>query len=115
MQSQITTNVQPLFASVYNNLVGVGNLQSIFDTSDGMITGLNCGILSQDGVNVLNSLCVTSYNRVFFSLVTVGVLAFGLFGTLCCIICFGVRHSKSTKKFARILALDETSSSIKMG
>ncbi len=42
----LNTNVKPLFNQVYNNLTQTDNLQSIFDPSVGLITGLDCRLLS---------------------------------------------------------------------
>jgi hypothetical protein len=44
--TQLNGNVKTLFNQVYNNLTQTNNLQSIFDPSIGMITGLDCRLLS---------------------------------------------------------------------
>ena len=87
-------NVKTLFTEVYNNLTQTNSLLSIFDPTVGVFTGLDCRLLSENGVNMKESLCITSYNRVYYTLVTVGLLAFALFLALCCIVCFNVRHYK---------------------
>jgi hypothetical protein len=94
LKSKMNGDIKTLFTEVYNNLTQTNNLLSIFDPATGVFTGLDCRLLSEDGVNMKESLCVGSYNQVYFTLVTVGVLAFSLFLALCCIICFNVRHYK---------------------
>lgn len=97
--TELNGNVKTLFNQVYNNLTQTDNLGSIFDPSAGMITGLDCRLLSEDGVAAKESLCITSFNRIYFTLITVGILSFSLFLALCCIICFNVRHyQKSIQK-----------------
>lgn len=110
LANEMNTNVKTLFTQVYNNLTQTQNLLSIFDPSAGLLTGLDCRLLSEDGVNAKESLCITSFNRIYFTLVTVGILAFSLFFALCCIVCFNVRHyQKSIQKEehpGRIIPLD---------
>ena len=48
--TQLNGNVKTLFTQVYNGLTVTNNLQSIFDPSTGLITGLDCRLLSEDGV-----------------------------------------------------------------
>ena len=88
----MTTNVKPLFTEVYNNLTTTLNLDSIFDPTTGVLTGLDCRLLGEDGVNMKEAFCVNSYNRIFFDLVVVGIMSFGMFLMVCCILCFNVRH-----------------------
>jgi hypothetical protein len=118
LTNEMNTNVKTLFTQVYNNLTITDGMQSIFDPSVGMISGLDCRLLSEDGVNAKESLCITSFNRIYFTLITVGILSFSLFLALCCIVCFNVRHyQKSVQKEenpGRIFPLDETSSEIQM-
>ena len=38
------------------------------------------------------SLCVTAFNRIFFNLVLIGIMAFSMFLMVCCLLCFNVRH-----------------------
>jgi hypothetical protein len=92
LAAELNGNVKTLFTQIYNNLTQTDNLQSIFDPSVGMITGLDCRLLSEDGVAAKESLCITSFNRIYFTLITVAILAFATFLSLCCIVCFNVRH-----------------------
>lgn len=116
--NELNGDVKSLFTYVYNNLTTTNQLQSIFDPSAGVLTGLDCRLLSENGVAAKESLCITSFNRIYFSLITVGILAFASFLALCCIICFNVRHyQKSIQKETnngRIFPLDETSSEIQL-
>ena len=110
--------VKPLFTEVYGNLTSTLSLDSIFNPETGVITGLDCRVMSESGVNLKEGLCVRSFNRMFFSLVTVGIMSFGMFLMVCCILCFNVRHYQfhiqSTRTEARVFPLDETDSAIKM-
>jgi hypothetical protein len=118
LKDEMNGAVKTLFTQVYNHLTQTDNLQSIFDPSLGVFTGLDCRLLGEDGLNAKESLCITSFNRIYFTLVTVGILAFALFFTLCCVVCFNVRHYQKSiqgKEFpGRIFPLDETSSEIQM-
>lgn len=44
--TELNGNVKTLFTQVYNNLTQTNNMQSIFDPSVGLITGLDCRLLS---------------------------------------------------------------------
>ena len=88
--------VKTLFTQVYNNLTATDGLLSIFDPSAGVLTGLDCRLLGEDGVNAKEALCITSFNRIYFTLVTVGIMAFASFFVLCFIVCFNVRHYKKS-------------------
>lgn len=90
--SYLDTNTKALFTEVYNNLTQTHSLNSIFDPSSGMLTGLDCRVLSENAVAMKQALCITTYNRIFMTLVLVGILAFGMFLLLCCAVCFNVRH-----------------------
>lgn len=50
--SYMTTNVQPLFNQVYGNLTTTYGLNSIFNPKTGLITGFDCRVLSENGVNM---------------------------------------------------------------
>jgi hypothetical protein len=88
----MTSNVQALFNEVYNNLTTTLNLDSVFNPTTGVLTGLDCRLLGEDGVNMKESFCVGSFNRIFFNLVVVGIMSFAMFLMVCCILCFNVRH-----------------------
>ena len=45
LSTQMTTNVQPLFSEVYNNLTSTLSLDSVFNPSTGVFTGLDCRLL----------------------------------------------------------------------
>lgn len=42
----MNTNIHPLFTEVYGNITTTAGLGSIFDTEAGLITGLDCRLLS---------------------------------------------------------------------
>ena len=48
----LNSNTKGLFTEVYNNLTQTKNLNSIFDPSSGMLTGLDCRVLSENGVSM---------------------------------------------------------------
>ncbi len=50
--SYLNTNTKTLFTEVYNNLTQTKNLNSIFDPSSGLLTGLDCRVLSENGVSM---------------------------------------------------------------
>lgn len=63
------------------------------------------------------ALCIRGFNRIFFTLVTVGIMAFAMFLLVCCILCFNVRHYQLNlqgKSRNKVMALDETDSNIMM-
>ena len=39
-----------------------------------------------------DAFCVRSLNRMFFTLIVVGIMAFASFLLVCCLLCFNVRH-----------------------
>jgi hypothetical protein len=43
--SYLNTDTKPLFTEVYNNISQTNNLDSIFDSSSGLLTGLDCRVL----------------------------------------------------------------------
>ena len=88
----MTSNVQPLFNQVYSNLTTTLALDSVFNPTTGVITGLDCRLLGEDGVNMREEFCVGSFNKIFFNLVVVGIMAFAMFMMVCCILCVSVRH-----------------------
>lgn len=94
--SYLSTSVKPLFTEVYNNLTITKQLDSIFNPVTGVIKGLDCGLLSLNGNSLIEALCIKAYNRVVFTLITVGIMAFGIFVVICCSVCFNVRHNQYT-------------------
>jgi len=50
--SYLNTNTKALFTEVYNNLTQTSNLNSIFDPPSGLLTGLDCRVLSENGVSM---------------------------------------------------------------
>ncbi len=116
VKNYMTSTVKPLFTEVYGNL-SAANLDSIFNPTTGLLTGLDCRVLGETGVNMQEALCIRSFNRIFFSLVTVGIMGFAMFTLVCCILCFNVRHyqfSLQGKSRNKVLPLDETDSHIVM-
>lgn len=115
LTTYLTSTIQPLFNQAYGNLSA---LESVFEPNTGMITGFDCRLLQEDAENMRESLCISTFNRIFFTLVLIGILAFALFFMMCCTLCFAVRHyqhSKQGKTKIVPIPLDETSSSVKMG
>ena len=114
----MNNNVKPLFTQVYGNLTTTLSLDSVFNTETGVITGLDCRVLSESGVNMKEGLCIRAFNKVFLTLVTVGIMSFGMFAMVCCILCFNVRNYQLYLQSKRIepkaFDLDETDSAIKM-
>ena len=98
LATEMNGAVKTLFTQVYSNLTTTNGLLSVFDPSAGVLTGLDCRLLGEDGVNAKEALCITSFNRIYFTLVTVGIMAFASFFVLCCIVCFNVRHYKKSKQ-----------------
>lgn len=66
----------------------------ITDPVNGIQNGLNCLTLGEDLVRVKEALCINVFNGLFVSLVTVGLSAFSLLLSMCCIVCTGVRYYK---------------------
>ena len=92
----LSTSVKSLFTEFNNNLTITKQLDSIFNPITGVIKGLNCGLLSINGNSLIEALCIKAYNRVVFTLITVGIMAFGICVVLCCSVCFTVRHNQYT-------------------
>jgi len=47
----MNADVKSLFTEVYRNLTETEGLQSIFDPDTGLLSGLDCRLLSEDAVN----------------------------------------------------------------
>lgn len=90
----MSSNVQTLFGSVNTNLQTIS--ASVLTPTTGVIDGIDCRLLYQDLVNVKDSLCISSFNSAFFTLVTVGIMSFSLLFALCCIVCVSVRHHQQS-------------------
>lgn len=92
LSTTMTSSVQPVFNEVYGNLTTTLGLDSIFNADTGVLTGLDCRLLSEDGVNMKDSFCIKAFNRLYFNLIIVGIMSFAMSLLVCCLLCFNVRH-----------------------
>ena len=121
LRDYMNSDVSTLFTHVYDNLTQTENLGSIFDPTTGLFTGLDCRLLQEEANNARDSMCVLTVNRVYFSLVTSGIMAFALLFLLCCLVCFNVRHLQELPTHKRkVVPLpplhdEDSTDSIKMG
>lgn len=69
----------------------------ITDPINGLQGGLNCLMIGEDLQRIRDTLCINVFNGLFVSLVTVGLSAFGLLLSMCCIVCTGVRYYKQSE------------------
>ena len=127
----MTGSVQPLFNEVYNNLTTTLSLDTVFNTDTGVIKGLDCRLLGESGTSAKDSMCVRAFNRIFFNLVVVGIMAFAMCFMVCCLLCVNVRHYqahlqqgekdknlpmkvKGGRRGRRVEPLDNTDAAIKL-
>lgn len=67
---------------------------AIVDPTYGILAGLNCGIVGEDILLVLNTACTNGFQLMFFIRAAFGIAAFGILVTMWCASCTGVRHYK---------------------
>lgn len=96
LTNYMDSTLKPLFTSISNTLENSTN--SITNTEEGLLAGINCRLMGEDVVRMSNSICITMFNALFFTFVTTGLISFALLFSLCCIICTGVQHYKDSYK-----------------
>lgn len=80
------------FNSVKTGLQNTAN--AIVDPTYGILAGLNCAIVGEDILLVLNTACTNGFQLMFFIRAAFGIAAFGILATMWCASCTGVRHYK---------------------
>lgn len=91
----VNTNITTLFS---NTMTSVTSLTSILDPTYGVIAGLNCRLFGEDFNRILNTMCVSMFNAMYISRLTIGIASWGILFSLCCIVCSGVRHYKHSER-----------------
>lgn len=101
------TQVTNAFTTINGTMSGVvtvlqGSVDAITNPKFGMIAGLNCQIIGEDLGLVVGSICVSNFNTIYITRLLMGIAAFGILFSMCCIVCSGVRHFKHSERKDRV-------------
>lgn len=96
----MNSDVKPLFTSIENNLMV--NAESIVHAQEGLLAGLDCRLVGEDMTRMVDSICIMTFNQLFFTFVVLGLISFSLLFSICCIVCVGVQHYKHAIKQQRV-------------
>jgi hypothetical protein len=94
------TSINSTMSSVVNVLTA--NVDAVTNPKYGMIAGLNCQIIGEDLGLVIGSICVSNFNTLYITRLLMGIAAFGILFSMCCIVCSGVRHFKHSERKDRV-------------
>jgi hypothetical protein len=83
------SNYKTILESSYN---GVDNLTA------GTFNGLDCRVLGESIADMRDSLCVGLLNSLYYNLVCLVLLSYGVLLAACCTVCAGVRHFRHLQK-----------------
>ncbi len=92
--------LQTTMTQVLGNLTNT--VDSITNAKYGLIAGLNCRLIGEDIMLLVNSICVSNFNTIYITRMAMGIIAFGILISLCCIVCSGVRHFKHSERKDKI-------------
>lgn len=97
MEDTAITNFKTAITTLGTTVAGIKtNLQStvntITDPNYGIVAGLNCAIIGEDILLVLNTLCTNGFKLSFFIRLAFGIAGFGVLFSMWCASCTGVRH-----------------------
>lgn len=89
-------NINSTMTDVVDNLLG--SFDTIIDPKFGLIAGLNCQLIGENLKLVVGSICVSNFNTIYITRLFMGIAAFGILFSMCCIVCSGVRHFKHSER-----------------
>ncbi len=95
------------FAAVNTTITNVMNsltatVDGITNPRFGLIAGLNCLIIGEDLETLVNAVCVSNFNTLYITRLLMGIAAFGILFSMCCIVCSGVRHFKHSERSGKL-------------
>ena len=95
------------FAAVNTTITNVMNsltatVDGITNPKFGLIAGLNCLIIGEDLETLVNAVCVSNFNTLYITRLLMGIAAFGILFSMCCIVCSGVRHFKHSERSGKL-------------
>jgi hypothetical protein len=93
-------SINVTMSSVVNILTT--NVDAVTNPKYGMIAGLNCQIIGENLGLVVGSICVSNFNTIYITRLLMGIAAFGILFSMCCIVCSGVRHFKHSERKDRV-------------
>ena len=101
----VVTDIQVDIVGTFNSVTTALNnlVSSITHPQFGMIAGLNCKLLGEDIVRVIDVTCLELFNNFYFSRLVIGIASFGILFSLCCSVCAGVRYFKHSERKDKIL------------
>ena len=95
VQTDLGTNIPNTFDSVTSQLNSIA--PTITDPQYGLIVGLNCLLIGEDMIRVVDVLCSEAFNQFYFLRLILGIASFGILFAMCCAVCAGVRHYKHSE------------------
>lgn len=98
----VITAINTIHDQLYNVQSSISSISTITDPDYGMLAGLNCKVFGEDFQRFQKVICGKFYNNLYNLRLTIGISAFGILFSLCCIVCTGVRHFKHMERLNKV-------------
>ena len=83
--------------SSYESIL-TSNYNGITNLTAGTFNGMDCRVLGESIIDMRNSVCVGMLNSVYYNLICLILISYGILIASCCTVCAGVRHLKHLQK-----------------
>lgn len=92
-----STSITSINTQLTTDQPQITSLGEILDTKYGMLAGMNCRLLGHDFQNIVDANCIGMFNSFYTLRLSFGISCFGLFFSLCCMVCAGSRHARQNE------------------
>jgi hypothetical protein len=93
--SSLNSTVNPALPNLFSSITtSSASIVTLLDSNTGIVGGLNCSLVGQDAVRVINTSCSDPVDNMYLVRLATGIISYFLLVSLCCIVCFGNRHAR---------------------